>query len=167
MPKRTTRPTRSGQVAGAQIKIGEVHNEALCEYVVIVNQGTLPQPMGGWALATLRGERLFFFPDDAILPPGQMLTVHSGQGMPDKLCTPHDLLWTPEQVWNNRRDVAVLFDPDGWEVDRWAYPHARVLGSSARRRKRLMREAETWCIEDEPPPEARTGWLRDRRAGRH
>ena len=129
MPKRTARPTRTGQVAGAQIKIGKVHNDALREYVVIVNRGTLPQPLGGWALATLRGERLFFFPDDTILPPGQRLTVHSGQEALEALRTPLDLrlAWTDEQMWNNRRDVAVLFDANGGEVDRCAYPPERPL----------------------------------------
>lgn len=168
MRKRTAQPTRTGQVAGAQIKIGEVHNDALREHVTLINRGTLAQPLGGWALATLRGERLFFFPDDALLPPGGRLTVHSGQAAPRASRERRDLhmLWTDAQMWNNRRDVAVLFDANGDEVDRFAYPPERPLRRIARRGKRLARDGETWRIVDEPRPETQTGPRKDKRAPR-
>jgi hypothetical protein len=125
MTKRTTQPARAGQLAGAQVKIGQVHNDALREYVTVVNVGTMAQPMGGWALASLRGERFYTFPDGLILLPEIVAVIHSGQGASDN--PPHDLLWTEEQVWNNQGDVAVLFDADGLEVDRCAYPHKSGL----------------------------------------
>jgi hypothetical protein len=130
------------------VKIAKVYNDALRECVTIVNRGTLAQPMGGWALASLRGERFYVFPDDLILRPGMMVIIHSGQGALDN---PHrDLLWTREQIWNNRGDVAVLFDANGLEIDRCTYPHERVLGSAARHRKRLLRDSGIWRIVNEP-----------------
>jgi len=44
-------------VTGAQVKIDELHNDALREHISIVNRGTLSSPMGGWVLATLRGKQ--------------------------------------------------------------------------------------------------------------
>ena len=167
MPRQTVQPIRTAQVSGAMIKIKKVRNDALRENVVIVNQGTLPQPLSGWALASLRGERLFFFPDDLILLPGKPLSVHSGQGasgMANALNT--NLSWTDEQVWVNRSDVAVLFDAHGEEVDRYAYPHTRTHGSATRRRELLVQDGERWRIEDEPLPEGQTVWRKDRRPSR-
>ncbi|MEK7323946.1 MAG: lamin tail domain-containing protein [Chloroflexota bacterium] len=166
MRKRTAQPTRTGQMPGAQIKIAEVHNDALREHVTLVNRGTLAQPLGGWALATLRGERIYFFPDDMILRAGMRVAVHSGQDVPDR--PPHDLrlAWTREQMWNNRRDVAVLFDANGAEVDRCAYPPERPLRRVTQRRKQLVRDGETWRIVDEPRPETQTGPRKDQHAPR-
>jgi len=56
-----------------------------------------------------------------------------------------------------RDDVAFLFDPDGFEIDRYAYSHHRGLSTSGQRRKRLLNDGETWQIVDESP----------RRTGRH
>jgi hypothetical protein len=59
------------------------------------------------------------------------------------------LLWTVEQVWNNRGDIAILFDANGLEVDRHSYPHERVMGSSANRRKVLVRNDNGFEIVNE------------------
>ena len=153
MPKRTAQSTRTGQLSGVQLEISGIHNDGLRESVTLINRGTVVQPMGGWALATLRGERFYFFPDDLILRPGKMVTVHSGQDAPDmSSAAPHELqlVWAHEQMWNNGGDMAVLFDANGVEVDRYAYPHERIMGSGNRRRKRLLHDGETWCIEDQP-----------------
>jgi hypothetical protein len=54
MPKRIAQPIHSGQLAGAHLKVGGIYNDGMHEYVTIVNQGTVPQPMRGWVLASLR-----------------------------------------------------------------------------------------------------------------
>ena len=149
MGKRSSQPIRAGQLAGTRVKIVGVYNDALREYVTITNRGTLAQPLGGWVLATLRGERFYTFPDGLILLPSMEVTIYSGQGaldMPAGASRAVRLVWTDEQVWNNRGDVAVLFDAEGIEVDRCAYPHERILGSATRRPLRLLREGETWRI---------------------
>lgn len=144
MRKRTAQPTRAGQLTGTQLRIVTIHNDGLRESITLANQGTLAQPMCGWALATLRGERFYFFPDDVVMLPEMTVTIHSGQDALD--APPSDLLWTHEQMWNNRGDVAVLFDCDGLEVDRYAYPHKRITGSAASRLKRLARDGEVWRV---------------------
>lgn len=118
MRKRTAQPTRAGQLTGTQLRIVTIHNDGLRESITVANQGTLAQPMCGWALATLRGERFYFFPDDVVMLPEMMVTIHSGQDALD--APPRDLLWAREQMWNNRGDVAVLFDSNGLEKEIFA-----------------------------------------------
>jgi len=148
MPKRPSQPTRTGQLAGARIKIDAVYNNGLREYVAIVNQGTVAQPLSGWALVALRGNRFYFFPDDLILIPGMKVFIHSGQEAVSK--PPAHLFWTDEQMWSNRNDVALLFDHGGIEIDRCAYSHKRMLGNEASRRKRLLNDGETWYLANAP-----------------
>ena len=69
-------------------------------------------------------------------------------------------------MWNNRGDVAVLFDANGLEIDRCAYGHARKLGNTTQRRKRLLRDGETWRMVDEPMPETKAHPLKNRRPSR-
>ncbi len=147
MRKRTAQPTRAGQLTGTQLRIVTIHNDGLRESITVANQGTLAQPMCGWALATLRGERFYFFPDDVVMLPEMIVTIHSGQDALD--APPRDLLWAREQMWNNRGDVAVLFDSNGLEVDRHTYPHKRILGSAAYHRKQLVCDSGTWWMVDE------------------
>ncbi len=134
MRKRTARPTRAGQVAGVQLKIGEIQNAGLREHITIINRGVMPQPMNGWVLATLRGGELYFFPNDLILLPKMAVSVHSGQHAKDmSLVAPREfqLVWTEKQVWNNRRDMAVLFDANGVESESWAVPPSVANGCCA------------------------------------
>lgn len=173
MRKQSTQPIRTAQVRGAKIKIINILNEALHENVVIVNHGTVPQPLSGWALASLRGDSLFFFPDDLILWPDQSLYVHSGKGTSGMMNALElnralhiHLFWTDDQVWNNRGDVAVLFDAPGEEVDRYAYPRDVALRIAARRRKLLVHGGESWRIVDQPKPQAQTVRRRDKRPSR-
>src|SRR3989304_3347197 len=105
MGKRSAQPNCTGQLSGAKVIIKEVHNDALSESVTIANKGTVAQPLCGWVLATLRGEKFYAFPDDLVLRPKMAATIHSGQGAPDNssdvLLWTEDLFWTEEQVWDN------------------------------------------------------------------
>jgi hypothetical protein len=143
VPKRTSTIVRIGQLKGAKLKIKAVKNDGLQEYVTIMNRGTVVQPMSGWVLASLRGQAFYPFPDDLLFEPGMIVKVQSGQQEPKKEQKDWDLLenlfWTIGQVWNNHSDTAILFDANGLEIDRLSYPHERVKGSSAYRRKILIR----------------------------
>ena len=142
MPERTSHVVRMGQLKGAKVKIKEVKNDGLHEYVAIVNRGTVTQPMSGWVLASLRGQAFYPFADDLILEPDMIVKIQSGQLEPKaaqaEQGTLKKLLWTIGQVWNNHSDTAILFDANGVEVDRLSYPYERVMGSSANRRKVLV-----------------------------
>ena len=153
MPKRTPQIVRIGQLKGAKLKIKAVKNDGLQEYATIINRGTVAQPMSGWVLASLRGQTFYPFPDDLIFEPDMIVKVQSGQQEPKN--TNNDwgiwknLLWTIDQVWNNRGDTAILFDTNGLEIDRYSYPHERVMGSSAKRRKVLIRNDDGFEIVNE------------------
>jgi len=142
MPERTLQVVRIGQLKGAKVKVKEVKNDGLHEYVTIINRGTVTQPMSGWVLASLRGQAFYPFTDDLMLEPGMILKVQSGQLEPnaaqEERGTLKKLLWTIGQVWNNHSDTAILFDANGLEIDRLSYPYDRVMGSSANRRKFLV-----------------------------
>jgi hypothetical protein len=148
--KRTSQAVYVGQLKGAKLKIKAVKNDGLQEYATLINRGTVAQPMSGWVLASLRGQTFYPFPDDLMFEPGMIVKIQSGQQEPEK--TPSDrgvwanLLWTIEQVWNNHGDTAILFDANGLEVDRHSYPHERVMGSSAKRRKVLIRNDDGFEI---------------------
>ncbi len=145
--KQLSQPTRVNELAGAQLEISGIQNDSLSESAIIVNRGTMAQPMSGWALVTLRGGQVYTFPDDLILLPGGAVVIHSGQGASEN--PPHDLFWTHEQRWSNQSDTAILFDVHGLEVDRWVYPHGRISGSAAKHPKRLVRDGDTWRVVNE------------------
>jgi len=79
-----------------------------------------------------------------------IVKVQSGQQEPKKEQKDWDLLenlfWAIGQVWNNHSDTAILFDANGLEIDRLSYPHERVKGSSAYRRKILRRHNDGFEI---------------------
>ena len=153
MSKRTSQTVYVGQLKGAKLKIKAVKNDGLQECATIINRGTVAQPMSGWVLASLRGQVFYPFPDDLMLQPGMIVKVQSGQQEPKKTHNERgvlaSLLWTIEQVWNNRGDTALLFDANGLEIDRHNYPHERVMGSSANRRKVLVRNDDGFEIVNE------------------
>ena len=150
MSKRNSQIVCDGQLKGAKLKIKAVKNDGLQEYVTIMNRGTVVQPMSGWVLASLRGQAFYPFPDDLLFEPGMIVKVQSGQREPKKEQKDWDLLeslfWTIGQVWNNHSDTAILFDANGLEIDRLSYPHERVKGSSAYRRKILIRHNDGFEI---------------------
>jgi hypothetical protein len=152
--KQSVNNVRAGQLAGVKIIINKIHNDGLQESVSIQNLGTVPQPMSGWILASLRGELFYAFPDALIFLPGMTVFIHSGQEKPGKVRNSKiahiDLFWTDEQVWNNHGDLAILFDANGVEIDRFVYPHERVMGSSAENRKRLVESPDGYQITDIP-----------------
>jgi hypothetical protein len=154
MSKRTSQIVCAGQLKGAKLKIKAVKNDGLQEYVTIINRGTVIQPMSGWVLASLRGQAFYLFPDDLMFEPGMIVEVQSGQlerkKKPKDRNVIENLLWTIGQVWNNHSDTAILFDANDMEIDRYSYPQDRVKGTSAYRRKILIRNEDGFEIANDP-----------------
>ena len=75
--------------------------------------------MSGWTSASMRGESLFKFPKNLILLAGM------------------------EQVWANHGYIAIRFDADGIDGERYAYPYGRVVGSSVEQTKILVETIST------------------------
>ena len=154
MSKQTSQIVRTGQLEGVKLIINKIHNDGLQESVSIQNQGTVSQPMSGWILASLRGQLFYTFPDNLIFLPGLTVVVHSGEQIQGQVRSNQiaqvDVFWTNEQVWNNRGDMAILFDVNGIEIDRYVYPHKRLMGSSAEHHKLLVQSPDGYQITDAP-----------------
>lgn len=132
----------------AALRIVQVYTEAQREYVTIINSGNLAQSLNGWTLVTLRQNRAFVFTAGFVLPPGKLVTIHSGPAAREN--PPDHIIWTRERIWNDIADVAVLFNADGVEVDRFAYPHEHALGKEARRHKRLVFDGLSYQLTNAP-----------------
>lgn len=150
------RPMAMKLVEGAKVVVAEVRNEGRAESVVVANTGHADQPLTGWALASFKGVKVFRFEDGLVLPPGGRLVVMSGEGVSHN--PPSVFAWTDENVWNNRGDVALIFDCDGEEVSRYAYPVAMAAQAQRLPKHRLVAGPDGgYTIEPtrRPPPRQR------------
>ncbi len=123
-----------------------MHNNGLREHVEIENRSLVAQPLTGWVLASLRGNQFYVFPA-VIVTPDETIRVHSGSNTVSN--PPHDWLWTKENVWRNASDVAVLFDVEGQEIARHAYPAGHRFGKSFHKVKVLIAQNGEFTIADE------------------
>ena len=79
------------------------------EYVELQNQGTLPQDMGGWRLASVRGGQTYAF-SGLTMQPGQICRVYTNEVHPE-WC---GLSWAKATAqWINTGDRANLIDATG------------------------------------------------------
>ena len=133
-------------VDGARICVKEVRNDGKSEAVVIANEGHVEQPLTGWTLVSLHGVQVFRFEDGMVLRPGAPITVTSGEGVKHK--PPAVFGWTDQTVWSNRGDVALVFDYEGGEVCRFAYPASRAEQAARLPKQVLVRDEDgTYTIE--------------------
>lgn len=131
---------------GADPVIDEVNANRAAEYVSIANRGEIDQPLTGWALGSLHGLEVFVFPEGTVLPARGRIRVLSGEGA--RVTSEGDLLWTRQNVWNNRSDTVFLFDNRGHEVNRLSYPRPTVRESRVPKRKILVRERDGYHLQD-------------------
>lgn len=155
---RGSRPVEMHETAGADVTIGEVHADGgPTEHVTIVNRGTVDQPLTDWAIASLHGLGVFSFPAGTVLPAGGMLRILSGEGA--RAVGRGELLWTQESIWSNRSDTVLLFDLQGHEVARLAYPRPTIRENRVPKRKVLIRERAGYRLADwddvDPPANVR------------
>jgi hypothetical protein len=87
------------------------------EYLEFQNQGTLPQDMSGWKLASVRGAQTFSF-SGLTMQPGQICRLYTNQVHP-AWC---GLSWAKlTGQWNNAGDRANLVDATGKVVSSIGY----------------------------------------------
>jgi hypothetical protein len=105
-PSLQIRPTPDEEVI-----IAAVFNSELMEYVLIENNSSVDQDMGGWYLFNPRSRMKFRFPDNFTLPVGGSIRVYSG---PNGIHNPPtDFYWTPKYLWNDATDDVILLNPAG------------------------------------------------------
>lgn len=103
------------------VQITEIWNWGWSEHLILTNTGNAAVDLSGWYLAALNELKVFQFPAGYRLKPGQSVKLHTGANASLKQNPPSDLYWFSEPVWANRGDTALLFDPTGREMARYAY----------------------------------------------
>jgi hypothetical protein len=121
---------------GSNVKIAAIKQWSDDEIVYIVNRGEQPIDLAAaWVLKdSSDSERNTLDLSDHLigecpLPPGGVLRIHSGSiatGKGDEH-TPCgqgliDFYWTGRKIWNQDKDEARLYSPDGELIDVYAYP---------------------------------------------
>ncbi|MFW5799792.1 MAG: lamin tail domain-containing protein, partial [Spirochaetota bacterium] len=85
------------------------------EYILIKNEGSEAINLDGWILKDESEEYEYIF-DDYILNGSHTLQLQSGTSMfrKEKLNTVDDyIIWSEDNVWDNDKDTAYLYNPDG------------------------------------------------------
>ena len=67
--------------------------------------------MSDWYLESAVGPQTFNFPMSFVLPPGATVRIESYTGA--KNDPPQTLLWSPDAIWNNAGDKAILRNAAG------------------------------------------------------
>jgi len=96
-------------IDGARLVITQVNKRE--EWVDIRNIGTQPQDLGGWVLVSEKGNQRCAL--GGVINAGQTLRIYAMTGPDGYSCG------FGSEIWNNSvSDPAVLYNPQGQEVDR-------------------------------------------------
>ncbi len=115
-PVNTPPPRRPAAASAYAVRLQQLRFSVRGEFVQIINRGP-DQDLSGWRLFSAGADAAFAFPDGYILRQGETVTVHSGAD--DVPTAPGHLQWTPEGMWRNASEEALLYDAQGALVDRW------------------------------------------------
>lgn len=103
----------------ADVQITLLSSGTTPEYILLQNQGTAPQDMSGWYLESTVGPQTFNFPIGFALAPGASVRIESYTGA--KNDPPQTLLWSPDPIWNNAGDEAILRNAAGKSISSKCY----------------------------------------------
>jgi eukaryotic-like serine/threonine-protein kinase len=106
-------------VPQAAVQITLLSSGTTPEYILLQNQGAAPQDMSGWYIESTVGPQTFNFPIGYALAPGASVRIESYTGA--KNDPPQALLWSPDAIWNNAGDKAILRDAVGKTISSKCY----------------------------------------------
>jgi hypothetical protein len=107
------------EVLQADVQITLLSSTTSPEYILLQNQGTAPQDLSGWYIESTVGPQTFNFPIGFVLAPGASVRVESYNGA--QHAPPQSLLWSPDAVWNNAGDKAILRNAAGKTISSKCY----------------------------------------------
>lgn len=107
------------KILHADVQIALLSSNTTPEYILLQNQGTAPQDMSGWYIESTVGPQTFNFPIGFTLAPGASVRVESYTGARND--PPQALLWSPEAIWNNAGDKAILRTAAGRTISSKCY----------------------------------------------
>ncbi|UCG85625.1 MAG: lamin tail domain-containing protein [Gemmatimonadota bacterium] len=121
-PRTEPAPVTTPAAAGLTLWVfadapGNDHYNLNGEYVVITNNSSALMEIGGWNLCDA-ASACFTFPAGAVIPAGSRVVVYTGSGRSDGASF---FMNRGRAVWNNRGDVATLWDSTQRMVARYAY----------------------------------------------
>ena len=106
-------PTATAPVlTGAHVEITRV--ELGAERVTVQNTGSVAQDLTGWWMRSVEGSQRYRFPAGFVLGPGESVVVLSGRDT----AGPGELLWSRQNIHNDKGDVCELYDAQGMLVSR-------------------------------------------------
>jgi hypothetical protein len=97
---------------------GTVPRTQADEYVEITNRGNAPADISGWLLNADDPRQDFTFPAGVILEPGQAIRVYTNEVHPE---TGGFTYASKRALWNDKGDVARLFDATGQAISQYGY----------------------------------------------
>jgi endonuclease YncB( thermonuclease family) len=98
----------SGEFAG-QIVLFIIENYRTFEILGIRNEGDTPLDISGWRLDGSRGDDYCIIPDGAVLQPGEIYQVATG----DSMLTANGFKCGSKPIWNNQEEIIYLRAPNG------------------------------------------------------
>ena len=103
----------------ADVQITLLSSGTTPEYILLQNQGTARQDMSGWYIESTIGPQTFNFPIGFALAPGASVRIESYTGAQND--PPQTLLWSPDAIWNNAGDKAILRNAAGKTISSKCY----------------------------------------------
>ena len=109
------------RVPGAAIRVRSVTATGGAERVVLANDGSAPQEIGGWAVRSGASSTAYRLPAGLRLDPGATVTLLSGRDAPS-VAPAGSVTLARRSLWRDDGGTILLVDREGDEVDRHAWP---------------------------------------------
>ncbi len=105
-------------LAPLQVRISNVHymgSDHVPEHIEVVNDGPASIDVSGWTISAGDEKQEFVFPDLFVLQPGQAFKIYTGvsEGL--------SFGFKKKQIWNNKGDTGILFNPQRKAISTWSY----------------------------------------------
>jgi hypothetical protein len=115
-------PSSGTRVAGAAIRVRSVAATGGTERVILANDGSAPQEVGGWAVrSSASSGTAYRLPVGLRLDPGATVTLLSGRDAPT-VAPVGSVTLARRSLWRDDGGTILLIDPNGDEVDRHTWP---------------------------------------------
>lgn len=107
------------EALNADVQITLLSSATTPEYILLQNQGNAAQDLSGWYIESAVGPQIFNFPIGFVLAPSASVRIESYTGAKNDL--PQTLLWSPDAIWNNAGDKAILRNAAGKTISSKCY----------------------------------------------
>ena len=114
-------PASGARVPGAAIRVRSVAATGGTERVILANDGSVPQEVGGWAVRSGASSTAYRLPVGLRLDPGATVALLSGRDAP-AVAPVGSVTLARRSLWRDDGGTVLLIDHNGDEVDRHTWP---------------------------------------------